>query len=165
MVQPYLKQQLGELANLSIERGTLTAEERYIINAHVVHTLIMLSELQYPAHLSHVPQLAASHHERMDGQGYPFGIKAGDLPLESRIMALADIFEALTAADRPYKKAKTINHALNIMADMVKQQHLDADLFRFFVEQEVYLDYAKRFLPAAQLDSVDKEALLRKLSP
>ena len=163
MVQPHLKQQLGELTNLSIERGTLTAEERYIINAHVVHTLIMLSELQYPAHLSHVPQLAASHHERMDGQGYPFGVKAGELPLESRIMALADIFEALTAADRPYKKAKTISHALNIMANMVKQQHLDADLFRFFVEQEVYLDYAERFLPPAQVDEVNKEALFSKL--
>src|SRR5699024_10076294 len=102
MKQPYLKQQLGELANLAITRGTLTAEERHIINAHVVHTLIMLSELQYPAHLNQVPQLAASHHERMDGQGYPFGIKAAELPLETRIMALADVFEALTAADRPY---------------------------------------------------------------
>lgn len=160
MQQPRLKQHLGERYNLAIAYGTLTKEERYIINAHVVHTLIMLSELHYPAHLSEVPILAASHHERMDGTGYPRGIKAGDLPLQARIMALADVFEALTAADRPYKQANSLQKTLSIMASMVKRQHLDPVLFRFFVEQEIYLQYGKHHLAAAQLDTVNKQQIL-----
>ncbi|WP_417614628.1 HD-GYP domain-containing protein [Oceanisphaera sp.] len=158
--QPRLKQHLGERYNLAIPHGTLTTEERYIINAHVVHTLIMLSELHYPAHLSDVPTLAASHHERMDGTGYPRGIKAAELPLQARMMALADIFEALTASDRPYKEANGLHKTLSIMADMVKRQHLDPVLFRFFVEQEIYLQYAKQYLAAEQLDQVNKQQIL-----
>ena len=160
MQQPTLKQHLGERYNLAIAHGTLSAEERYIINAHVVHTLIMLSELHYPAHLNDVPTLAASHHERMDGTGYPRGIKAAELPLQARIMALADIFEALTAADRPYKKANSLHRTLSIMANMVKSQHLDPVLFRFFVEQEVYLKFAERYLAPEQLDQVNKQQIL-----
>ncbi|GGB44841.1 phosphodiesterase [Oceanisphaera marina] len=160
MLQPRLKQHLGERYNLAIAHGTLTAEERYIINAHVVHTLIMLSELHYPAHLSDVPVLAASHHERMDGTGYPRGIKAGDLPLQARIMALADVFEALTASDRPYKQANSLQKTLSIMANMVKKQHLDPVLFRFFVEQEIYLQYASQYLAAEQQDQINKQQVL-----
>ena len=162
--QPELKLDLGERYNLAIARGTLTPEERYTINAHMVHTLIMLSELHYPDHLSEVPMLAAGHHERMDGQGYPRSLKAGDLPIQARMMALADVFEALTAADRPYKKAKSLSEALIIMANMVKEQHLDSGLFRFFIEQEIYLQYGKRFLAPEQLDSVNKQRILKLMS-
>lgn len=160
MPQPVFKQHLGERYNLAIAHGTLTREERYIINAHVVHTLIMLSELHYPAHMSEVPILAASHHERMDGTGYPRGIKAGELPLQARIMALADIFEALTAADRPYKQANGLQKTLSIMAGMVKKQHLDPVLFRFFVEQEIYLQYANKYLATEQQGPINKQQVL-----
>ncbi|GHA11326.1 HD domain-containing phosphohydrolase [Oceanisphaera arctica] len=160
LVQPELKLDLGEHYNLAIARGTLTPEERYTINAHMVHTLIMLSELHYPDHLGEVPMLAAGHHERMDGQGYPRSLKAGELPLQARMMALADVFEALTAADRPYKKPKSLSEALTIMATMVKKQHLDPGLFRFFVEQEIYLQYGSRFLAPEQLDPVNKQQIL-----
>lgn len=160
LVQPALKFNLGESYNLAIPRGTLTPEERYIINAHMVHTLIMLSQLPYPSHLSDVPLLAAGHHERMDGTGYPRGLKAAELPLQARMMALADVFEALTAADRPYKQAKTVSQSLRIMATMVREQHLDGDLFRFFVERRIYRDYGQRFLQPAQLDEVDSAAIL-----
>lgn len=162
--QPELKLDLGERYNLAIARGTLTPEERYTINAHMVHTLMMLSELHYPDHLSNVPMLAAGHHERMDGTGYPRSLKAGDLPVQARMMALADVFEALTAADRPYKKAKSLNEALIIMANMVKEQHLDSGLFRFFIEQELYLQYGKRFLAPEQLDSINKQQILELMS-
>jgi HD-GYP domain-containing protein (c-di-GMP phosphodiesterase class II) len=160
LMQPELKLDLGERYNLGIARGTLTPEERYTINAHMVHTLIMLSELHYPDHLSDVPMLAAGHHERMDGQGYPRSLKAGELPLQARMMALADVFEALTAADRPYKQPKSLSEALTIMAAMVKKQHLDPGLFRFFVEQELYLQYGNRFLAPEQLDPVNKQQIL-----
>ncbi|MFP2770462.1 HD-GYP domain-containing protein [Oceanisphaera sp. KMM 10153] len=162
--QPKLKLDLGERYNLAIARGTLTPEERYTINAHMVHTLIMLSELQYPGHLSDVPMLAASHHERMDGQGYPRSLKAGELPLQARMMALADVFEALTAIDRPYKQPKSLNETLTIMAAMVKKQHLDPGLFRFFVEQEIYTQYGNRFLAPEQLDPVNKQQILDLMS-
>ncbi|MBM7454810.1 HD-GYP domain-containing protein (c-di-GMP phosphodiesterase class II) [Oceanisphaera litoralis] len=164
LVQPELKLDLGECHNLSIARGTLTPEERYTINAHMVHTLIMLSELHYPDHLSDVPMLAAGHHERMDGRGYPRSLKAGELPLQARMMALADVFEALTAADRPYKQPKRLSEALTIMAAMVRKQHLDPGLFRFFVEQELYLQYGHRFLAPGQLDPVNKQQILELMS-
>ncbi len=164
LVQPELKLDLGERYNLAIARGTLTPEERYTINAHMVHTLIMLSELQYPVYLSDVPMLAASHHERMDGQGYPRSLKAGELPLQARMMALADVFEALTAADRPYKQPKSLSETLTIMAAMVRKQHLDPGLFRFFVEQEIYLQYGNRFLASKQLDPVNKQQILDLMS-
>lgn len=160
LAQPALRLNLGECYNLATRRGTLTAEERYTIQAHMVHTLIMLSQLSYPRHLSEVPLLAASHHERMDGGGYPRGVPAGDLPLTARMMALADVFEALTAADRPYKEAKTVGQSLAIMATMVRERHLDPELFRFFIERRLYLDYGRRFLAPAQLDEVDAQRLL-----
>lgn len=160
MAQPQLKQHLGERYNLAITHGTLTHEERYIINAHVVHTLMMLSELHYPTHLSNVPTLAASHHENMNGTGYPRGIHAAALPLQARIMTLADVFEALTASDRPYKKANSLQETLLIMANMVSHQHLDSTLFRFFIEQEIYLQYAQQYLEPEQIDQVNKQKVL-----
>ncbi|MFO6424261.1 HD domain-containing phosphohydrolase [Motilimonas sp. KMU-193] len=155
MAVPNHKYNRGELHNLSIERGTLTAEDRYIINSHIIYTDAMLSKLPFPKDLKKVPIIAASHHERMDGQGYPKKVAAGTLPLTARMMMIADVFEALTASDRPYKEAKTLSEAIKIMSFMVKEQHLDGDLFALFLRSGVYLDYAKKYLQPEQMDQVD----------
>jgi HD-GYP domain-containing protein (c-di-GMP phosphodiesterase class II) len=96
----------GELHNLSIQRGTLTPEDRYKINEHIVQTIKMLDKLPFPKHLKSVPELAGGHHEKMDGTGYPKRLTRDDMSPVSRMMAVADIFEALTAVDRPYKKVR-----------------------------------------------------------
>ncbi|MEH6579705.1 MAG: HD domain-containing phosphohydrolase [Amphritea sp.] len=145
----------GEIYNLSIRRGTLTNEERYIINDHMVQTILMLEQLPYPKHLQNVPLIAGGHHEKMDGTGYPLGIKANQLPLASRAMALADIFEALTACDRPYKKAKTVSEALRIMSFMSKDGHIDPDLFELFLESGIFLRYAESHLQPSQLGDIN----------
>ncbi len=157
---PEYQYNLGELHNLGITRGTLTEEERFLINDHIVQTIIMLECLPYPDHLKSVPALAGGHHEKMDGKGYPRGLKGRDMPLAARMMAIADIFEALTAADRPYKMPKTLSESLRIMSVMVKHQHIDPDLFQLFVRSGVYRQYAERYLRPEQLDSVDETALL-----
>ncbi|MBW1787326.1 MAG: HAMP domain-containing protein [Deltaproteobacteria bacterium] len=144
-----------ESYNLSIQRGTLTDEERYKINDHIVQTIIMLEKLPYPKHLRHVPALAGGHHEKMDGTGYPRGLKRDDMPVTARIMAIADIFEALTAADRPYKKAKKLSEAIRIMGFMKKENHIDPELFDLFLTSGVYVEYAKHFLKPDQIDDVD----------
>ncbi len=141
-----------EILNLHISRGTLTEEERQIINNHAVVTDKMLSQLPFPKKLRNVPSYAANHHERMDGSGYPKGLKADDLELPARIMAMADIFEALTAPDRPYKKGKTLSEAMKIMEFMVKDYHIDPDLFAFFKESGVYRWYAEKFMNPEQID-------------
>ncbi|NOQ17111.1 MAG: HAMP domain-containing protein [Methyloprofundus sp.] len=152
---PEHKYNRGELYNLTVERGTLTTEERFKINDHIVQTIIMLEKLPYPAHLKDVPVIAGSHHEKIDGTGYPKGLKGEDVPLTGKMMALADIFEALTASDRPYKKAKTLSESLRIMSFMVKDRHIDTDLFHLFLSSGVYLQYAEKFLQAEQIDAVD----------
>jgi len=141
-----------EILNLHISRGTLTEAERQIINNHAVVTDKMLSQLPFPKKLKNVPSYAANHHERMDGSGYPKGLKAEDLELPARIMAMADIFEALTAPDRPYKKGKTLSEAMKIMEFMVKDYHIDPDLFAFFKEAKVYRWYAEKFMNPEQID-------------
>ena len=151
----------GECYNLAIQTGTLTNEERYRINEHVVQTYIMLDRLPYPKHLKNLPIIAGSHHERIDGTGYPLQLKGKEIPLQGRILAIADVFEALTAADRPYKEAKTLSFALTIMANMAKDQHLDIQLFDLFLRSEVYLDYAQQYLSPAQIDTVDVAKLRR----
>jgi len=152
---PEYKFNRGELYNLSIKRGTLSAEERYIINGHMVQTIKMLEQLPYPSHLKNVPVIAGCHHETMVGTGYPKRLSKEDMPLTARMMAIADIFEALTASDRPYKKAKTLTESLRIMSFMQKDQHIDSDLFDLFLESEIYLQYAKKFLSEEQIDEVD----------
>lgn len=144
----------GELYNLSIRKGTLTAEDRFIINDHIVQTIKMLNKLPFPDHLQNVTEFAGGHHEKMDGTGYPLGLKKEELSIPARILAIADIYEALTASDRPYKKAKTISESLKIMSFMVKDNHIDPDLFRLFLEKGVYLQYAEKFLDPAQIDDV-----------
>lgn len=157
---PRYKYDRGELHNLSIRRGTLTDEERYIINHHMIQTIMMLSRLPFPRHLANVPEIAGGHHERMDGGGYPRRLRREDMSVLARAMAVADVFEALTAADRPYKAPKTLSESIAIMARMVAGRHLDPDLFRLFLEAGIHRDYAERFLDPAQIDEVDVSAML-----
>ncbi|MBL4614401.1 MAG: GAF domain-containing protein [Magnetovibrio sp.] len=145
----------GEIYNLSIARGTLTNEDRYIIQNHIVQTIVMLGQLPFPKHLRNVPEYAGAHHETLIGTGYPRKLTKKDMSIPARIMALADVFEALTAADRPYKKAKTLSESIKILSFMVKDQHIDPDLFRLLLESGVYKDYAERFLKPDQMDDVD----------
>jgi HD-GYP domain-containing protein (c-di-GMP phosphodiesterase class II) len=149
-----------EIYNLSISRGTLTNEERIEINKHMVHTINMLHELPFPRNLQDVPEIAGGHHEKMDGTGYPKGLFAGDMSIPARMIAIADVFEALTAQDRPYKKGKTLSESMRIMGFMKKDNHLDPDLFDLFVTSKAYLEYGKRFLPDSLLDDVDEAGLL-----
>ena len=160
---PEHKYNLGELYNLSIARGTLTAEERFKINDHIVQTIVMLENLPFPQHLERVPEIAGGHHEKMDGTGYPKKLNGSEMSVPARIMAIADVFEALTAADRPYKKPKKLSESMKIMSFMVKDQHLDGELFRLFLESGVYQDYANKFLLPDQLDEIDPASYLPAL--
>ena len=145
-----------EIENLCIRRGTLTDEERNIINSHAAITFKMLSQMPFPKKLQNVPIYAGSHHECLNGQGYPLGLTADEISLQARILALADVFEALTARDRPYRKENTLSEALEILGFMVEDNHLDANLFDLFVREKIYLDYAKKELISSQIDkSVD----------
>ena len=145
----------GELYNLSIPRGTLTAEDRYKINEHIIQTIIMLTTLPFPKHLKQVPEIAGGHHEKMDGTGYPKRLSRDEMSPVARMMAIADIFEALTAIDRPYKKGKKLSEALGIMASMCRDQHIDPELFELFLRSGVYRDYAEKYLQPFQVDEVD----------
>ncbi len=149
----------NETVNLQIRRGTLTSDEMKQMSAHVSVTWDMLSQLSFPKKYKNVAFYASTHHEKLNGKGYPKGLTADDLPLQSRIIAVADIFEALTAADRPYKKAKTLSESLKIMAFCVKDGDLDQDLLDFFMDSGLYLDFAKQYMKEDQIDSVDIEAL------
>jgi HD-GYP domain-containing protein (c-di-GMP phosphodiesterase class II) len=157
---PELLYNRGELHNLSISRGTLTAEERYKINEHMVQTIIMLNALPFPRHLRAVPEIAGGHHEKLDGTGYPKRLLRDELSPLARMMAIADIFEALTAADRPYKPGKTLSEALAIMANMCQDQHIDGDLFALFLRSGVHREYAERFMAPGQIDEVGIEQYL-----
>ena len=160
-VPPY-KFNRGELYNLSTTRGTLTREERYIINNHIVQTILMLKHLPFPSYLGNIAEIAGGHHEKMDGTGYPKRLKREEMSLAARMMAIADIFEALTASDRPYKKGKTLSEALSIMAAMCHDAHIDPQLFALFMHEQIFMQYARRFLEPGQIDDVDIDALLRK---
>ena len=155
--QPFLSQE--EVYNLTIERGTLTPEERQIINYHIEATIKMLESLPYPKHLERVPEFAGGHHERMDGKGYPRGLNRAQMSVQARAMGIADIFEALTAGDRPYKDAMTLSTALTILGRMKEDEHIDPDLFDVFIREKVYMDYAEKFLEPKQIDEVDLETI------
>lgn len=159
---PQYKFNRGELYNLSIARGTLTAEERYIINHHIVQTILMLDHLPFPKHLKNVAEIAGGHHEKMDGSGYPKRLRREEMSLPARMMAIADIFEALTAVDRPYKKGKLLSEAIDIMAGMCKGAHIDPDLFGLFIRDKIYKRYADRFMRPEQIDKVDESKILTK---
>jgi HD-GYP domain-containing protein (c-di-GMP phosphodiesterase class II) len=148
-----------ELENLSIRRGTLTAAEREIINHHIVMTIRMLEALPWPAHLTKVPEYAGGHHERMDGKGYPRGLTREQMSIPARVMGIADIFEALTARDRPYKHGMSLSESLRILGRMKQDHHVDPDLFDIFLRERVYREYAERFLDPHQIDEVDWTAI------
>jgi HD-GYP domain-containing protein (c-di-GMP phosphodiesterase class II) len=141
-----------ELANLCIPYGTLNRDEREIINRHITTTIRMLESLPWPSHLRRVPEYAGAHHERVDGKGYPRGLTRAQMSWQARMMGVADVFEALTAKDRPYKPAKTLSESLSIMERMASDGHLDPDLYDLFVREKVYLDYARAFLDPSQID-------------
>lgn len=151
---PFLSE--NEVENLNIAKGTLTYAEREIINNHIVVTIDMLGKLPYPKALRRVPEFAGGHHERMDGKGYPKGLTRDQMSIQARMMGIADIFEALTARDRPYKKAKTLSESLEILGKMKLDHHIDPDLFDLFIRQKIYLDYAREFLEPEQIDEVDE---------
>ncbi|WP_045498784.1 HD domain-containing phosphohydrolase [Vibrio hyugaensis] len=155
---------LGEVYNLTISRGTLTPEDRFKINEHMISGIKMLDALPFPPELSNVPRYASTHHETLKGNGYPRRLSAEDLSTPERILVIADIFEALTAGDRPYKKAKPVSVAVDIMYKMALDEHLDMDLFLLFLESGVYRDYANKFMPAEQVDEVDIEKYLKSKS-
>ena len=153
---------LGERYNLRIERGTLSTEDRFKINEHMISTIRMLDALPLPEDLAQVPRYASTHHETLDGRGYPRRLQGEDLSIPERIMVLADIFEALTASDRPYKDAKSISTAIAILHQMVQDQHVDRDVFELFLRSGVHLKYARRYLSPEQLDEVDLTRYLHR---
>lgn len=144
-----------EVKNLTVRAGTLTQDEREIINYHIVATIKMLEALPWPKHLKNVPEYAGGHHERMDGKGYPKGLKREQMSVQARVMGIADIFEALTARDRPYKKGKTLTESLEILGKFKLNGHVDPDLFDVFIREKVYLRYAEQFMNPEQIDDVD----------
>jgi HD-GYP domain-containing protein (c-di-GMP phosphodiesterase class II) len=148
-----------EVKNLTIRSGTLTDEERKIINHHIVATIRMLEALPWPRQLNKVPEYAGGHHERMDGKGYPKGLTREQMSVQARCMGIADIFEALTAKDRPYKKGKTLSESLEILGRMKLNGHVDPDLFDIFVRRKVYRRYAQMFLDSEQIDEVDESKI------
>jgi HD-GYP domain-containing protein (c-di-GMP phosphodiesterase class II) len=148
-----------EIVNLTVRFGTLTEEERKIINNHIVVTIRMLESLPWPKHLKNVPEYAGGHHERMDGKGYPRGLTREQMSVQARVMAIADIFEALTARDRPYKKGKLLSESLRIMGNFALNGHIDPDLFHIFVRHKVYLEYARKNMDPGQIDEVDESRI------
>jgi len=152
----------GEIYNLSIARGTLTDEERYKINDHIVQTIEMLNTLPFPKEIRRVPDWAGNHHEKLDGSGYPRSLTAEQLTIPERIMAVADIFEALTAADRPYKTPKTLSNCIKIMSFMRNDGHICPDLFELFLRSGLYLEYAREYMQPEQIDDVNIEDYLRE---
>ena len=151
-----------EIQNLNIPKGTLLPEEREIINDHIVITIEMLEQLPYPKNLRNVPEFAGGHHEKMDGTGYPKGLNETQMSTQAKIMAIADIYEALTAADRPYKEGKKLSQAMRIMGFMKNDYHIDEDLFEIFVTSGVYKKYAKEHVAETQIDDVDERSVLGK---
>lgn len=146
---------LGELYNITVSAGTLSYEERFKIQEHVHMTLEMLEQLPFPEYLKNVPLYAGAHHETLIGTGYPRQLTVEEMPINSRIMALADVFEALTASDRPYKEPKTLSQSIKILSFMAKDKHIDPDIFKLFLKNGIYLQYANKYLKPEQIDTVD----------
>ena len=149
-----------EVRNLTIAKGTLLPEERETINDHIVITIEMLEKLPYPKNLRNVPEFAGGHHETLDGKGYPKGLTGDQMSVQAKMMAIADIYEALTASDRPYKDGKKLSQAMRILGFMKNEYHIDEELFEIFVKEGVYKKYAEKFLPESQIDEVDEVAVL-----
>lgn len=148
-----------EVLNLSIQYGTLTADERKIINNHIAVTVRMLESLPWPRHLRNVPEYAGGHHERMDGKGYPRGLRGEQMSVQARLMAIADIFEALTACDRPYKKGKMLSESLDILGKFALNGHIDPQLFDIFIRSKVYSEFAQQHMDPRQIDVIDESRI------
>ncbi|MBF0125653.1 MAG: GAF domain-containing protein [Magnetococcales bacterium] len=155
--RPFLS--ANEVYNLNIPKGTITPEEREIINNHVVATNKMLEAIPFPKHLTRVPEIAGGHHEQMNGKGYPKGLTGDQMSIQARMVAIADVFEALTARDRPYKKGKPLSASLQILGFMMKDGHIDPDLFKLFIDKKIYLDYAQEYLAPEQIDQVNLDKI------
>ncbi len=149
----------NEVENLTVPYGTLTGAERAVINRHIEATIAMLESLPWPPHLTRVPEYAGGHHERMDGKGYPRGLTREQMSWQARMMGIADVFEALTAPDRPYKVGKPLSESLSILGRMAVTGHVDPDLFDVFVRRKVYLAYAQQFMDPVQIDAIDERAI------
>jgi len=143
-----------EAYHLSTQKGTLTKEERDIINDHAKLSVDLLNKLPFPKKYKEIPQISGNHHEKINGKGYPQGLKGDEISFEARILAIADIFEALTASDRPYKAGMPLSTAMKILYTMAKENELDKDLVKFFYTSGVYLEYAKTYLPARSIDEI-----------
>ncbi|MGZ3185072.1 MAG: HD domain-containing phosphohydrolase [Telluria sp.] len=148
-----------EVMNLTIRFGTLNDAERKVINNHISMTIKMLESLPWPRHLANVPEYAGGHHERMDGKGYPRGLTKEQMSVQARIMAIADIFEALTARDRPYKKGKLLSESMRILGNFALNGHIDPDLFAIFVRNKIYLEFARKNMDPSQIDEIDEAAI------
>jgi len=148
-----------EIAMLNIPKGTLSDDERAIVDRHIDLTIRMLEALPWPKHLRHVPEYAGAHHECMDGKGYPRGLTGDRMSIPARIIAIADIFEALTAKDRPYKPGKPLSETMAILGRMKQENRIDPDLFDVFVRKRVYLDYAGRYLDPKQNDAPNERGI------
>lgn len=148
-----------EVANLTVRFGTLLESEREIINNHITVTIRMLESLPWPKHLKNVPEFAGGHHERVDGNGYPRGLTGDQMSVQARVMAIADIFEALTARDRPYKKGKQLSESLHILGKFALNGHIDPDLFDIFIRSKTYLAFASKNMDPSQIDAVDEASI------
>ncbi|HEX5329829.1 HD domain-containing phosphohydrolase [Sulfuricurvum sp.] len=143
-----------EIANLTVQKGTLTTEQREIINNHADISLKMLQALPFPRKLSRVPEIAGAHHEKINGLGYPRGLKGDQLSIEARILAIADIFEALSASDRPYKKAKKLSEIMKILSFMAKDNEIDKNILSLLYTSGVYKIFATKYLQPENIDEV-----------
>ena len=155
----------SEAENLKIRRGTLNGDEREIINRHVVTTMSLLERLPFPPEMANVPAIAGAHHERIDGTGYPLGIRGEQLSLQGRILGLADVFEALTASDRPYKPGKPLSETMSILSAMVREGHLDADLLDLVLRKKLHLQYAREHVAAHQIDGAYQHEIESSTAP
>jgi HD-GYP domain-containing protein (c-di-GMP phosphodiesterase class II) len=162
---PELLYNKGEVYNLCIPMGTITEEEKFKIQEHVVHTLKILRELPWSDKLKNIVEDAANHHEHIDGSGYPRSLQGEELSIPARIMAIADIFEAITATDRPYKKTNTLSQTLMIIAQMARVKKIDSEIFKLFIEEKIYLKYANVYMKKEQVDveNINEKEILKGL--
>ena len=140
--RPYVTPE--EVRFLSIPMGSLDPEERLQVESHVIHTFNFLAQIPWTREIKSIPLIARAHHEKLDGSGYPYKLRDPQIPPQTKIMTICDIFDALSAADRPYKKAVPPEHALEILAESVKQGQLDPLLFQLFLDAKIYQLTAKR---------------------
>ena len=149
-----------EVDFLTLERGTLNSNEMKVMQDHVSLTYELLDKLPYPKHLKQVPFYAGCHHEKINGEGYPNGYKGDELPIQARIIALADVFEGLTAPDRPYKEGYKLSKAMNILKAMTLDNEIDKNIFNLFIRGKLYLKYAKKYINSSQIDKINEKDFL-----